>query len=210
MRFAPNLQMQVQCKLVLAQEKLEIVDKAFYFCGRRPHIRPQLPTDRRTAARGCEMARRKTGKAAFDLEKFIPYLLNRVGIRIAMEFSRELGPQRLKYSSWRVLFTLAHTGPRYLVELAASANFDISTLSRVVAALGREGLIKRVNGDVGARNRRITLSARGQRIVAKFTPAMLSHEAAALEGFSPAEQRQLVSMLGRLHQNIERFYATKK
>jgi DNA-binding MarR family transcriptional regulator len=156
------------------------------------------------------MTRRRMTKAAFDLERFIPYLLNRVGIRIAMEFAREIWPQQVKYSSWRVLFTLAHVGPRYMVELASLANFEISTLSRVVAGLERQGLIKRVNGEVGARNRRVALTARGRKVVMKLSPIALSHEEAALKGFSVAEHKLLISLLGRLHQNLERFYAERK
>jgi DNA-binding MarR family transcriptional regulator len=156
------------------------------------------------------MTRRRTTKVAFDLERFIPYLLNRVGIRIAMEFAREIWPQQVKYSSWRVLFTLAHVGPRYMVELASLANFEISTLSRVVAGLERQGLIKRVNGDVGARNRCIVLTARGEKIVKKLSPIVLKHESAALSGFSAGEHKKLISLLCKLHHNLECYYGGKK
>ena len=156
------------------------------------------------------MAKRRTSKTEFDLERFVPYLLNRVGIRIAMEFAREIGPQQVKYSSWRVLFTLAHAGPQQMVELAALANFEISTLSRVVAGLEREGLLKRVNGEVGARNRGIALTTRGQRLVKKLSPIVFRHEAAALVGLSAAEQKKLISLLCKLHHNLDRFYRKRK
>jgi DNA-binding MarR family transcriptional regulator len=154
-------------------------------------------------------ARRKT-RAAFDLERFVPYLLNRVGIRIAMEFAREIWPDQLTYSGWRVLFTLAHVGPRPMVELAAQANFEISTLSRVVAGLEREGLVKRVTGEAGARNRRIALTARGEKVVEKLSPMALRHEAAALGDFSAAEHQQLIDLLCKLHHNLEKYYSHAK
>lgn len=156
------------------------------------------------------MAKRRTPETGFDLERFVPYLLNRVGIRIAMEFAREIGPQQVKYSSWRVLFTLAHVGPQQMIELAALANFEISTLSRVVAGLEREGLLKRVNGEVGARNRGIALTARGQKLVKKLSPRVFKHEAAALAGFSAAEHKQLIFLLCKLHHNLDRFYRKRK
>lgn len=155
------------------------------------------------------MTRRDRSKTEVSLDEFVPYLLNRVGIRIAMEFSREIAADQIKYSGWRVLFTLAHVGPRYLVELANLANFDISTLSRVVAGLEGARLIKRVNGDVGARNRRVTLTARGQKIVTAFTPTILEHEAAALKGFRSSERKQLVKLLNRMRRNLESYYAAK-
>lgn len=155
------------------------------------------------------MAGRRKNKAEFDLERFIPYLLNRVGIRIAMEFAHEIWSEQLKYSGWRVLFTLAHLGPCQMVELAALANFEISTLSRLVATLERERLVKRVNGETGARNRCIVLTARGKKIVAKLRPLALRHETAALSDFSAAEHKQLISLLCKLHHNLERYYVEK-
>lgn len=152
------------------------------------------------------MVRRTKEKAGFELERFVPYLLNRVGMRIAMEFAREIWPEQMTYSGWRVVFTLAHTGPRHMVELAALANFEISTLSRVVAGLERERLVKRVAGEAGARNRRIALTARGGRVVQKLSPIALRHEAAALNDFSAVEREQLIFLLGKLHHNLERHY----
>lgn len=156
------------------------------------------------------MAKRKTAKSNFDLERFMPYLLNRVGIRIAMEFAREIASHQIKYSGWRVLFTLAHVGPQQMVELTALANFEISTLSRVIAGLEREGLVKRINGEVGSRNRRIALTARGDRIVKQLSPIILEHEAAALNGFSAAEHKQLIALLAKLHHNLDRYYLQRK
>jgi DNA-binding MarR family transcriptional regulator len=141
-------------------------------------------------------------RQAVDLEEFVPYLLNRVGIRIAMEIAREFIPEQVSYSSWRVLFTLAHVGPRQMIELADLANFEISTLSRVVAALERNGLVKRIQGE--ARNRGIKLTARGNKLVERLSPIAFKYEAAALGDFTPTEREQLVALLYRLHRNLER------
>jgi len=166
-------------------------------------------TGRRLTVKGIAMATRKT-KSCFDLERFVPYLLNRVGIRIAIEFAREIAPYQIKYSGWRVLFTLAHVGPQQMVELAALANFEISTLSRVIAGLEREGLVKRINGEVGSRNRRIALTVRGEKIVKQLSPIIFEHEAAALNEFSAAEHKQLIALLAKLHHNLDRYYLQKK
>lgn len=156
------------------------------------------------------MAKRKATKTGFDLERFVPYLLNRVGIRIAMEFAREISSYQIKYSGWRVLFTLAHVGPQQMVELAALANFEISTLSRVIAGLEREEFVKRVNGEVGSRSRRIMLTARGEKIVKQLSPIIFEHEAAALRGFSAKEHKQLIALLDKLHHNLDRHYLERK
>jgi DNA-binding MarR family transcriptional regulator len=141
---------------------------------------------------------------ALELNTFVPYLLNRVGIRIAMEIARELLPEQISYSSWRVLFTLAYVGAQQMVELAALANFEISTLSRVVAGLEHDGLLKRVEGE--ARNRGIALTPRGAKLIERLSPIALKYEAAALSDFTHAERHQLIALLCRLHQNLEKHY----
>jgi DNA-binding MarR family transcriptional regulator len=143
-------------------------------------------------------------KKAFDLEAFVPYLLNRVGIRIAMEIARELLREQISYSSWRVLFTLAYVGPQQMIELASLANFEISTLSRVVTGLERDRLLKRVDGE--ARNRGVALTIRGAKLVERLRPIALKYEAAALSDFTPAERQTLIALLCRLHQNLERHH----
>lgn len=155
-------------------------------------------------------AKRRTYKSAFDLERFLPYLLNRVGIRIAIEFAREIKPQQVKYSSWRVLFTLMHLGPQQIVDLAALANFEISTLSRVIVGLEHNGLVERVDSDAGARNPGVGLTKRGEDLIKQLSPTLLKHERAALRGFSAAEHKQLIALLARLHQNLNRYYAERK
>ena len=97
-----------------------------------------------------------------------------------------------------------------LLGQAALANFEISTLSRVIAGLEREGLVKRINNAVGSRNRRIALTVRGEKIVAELSPILFEHEAAALHGFSAAEHKQLIALLAKLHQNLDRFYLQRK
>jgi MarR family transcriptional regulator, organic hydroperoxide resistance regulator len=156
------------------------------------------------------MIKRRMTKSDFNLERFVPYLLNRVGIRIAMEFAREIAPSHVTYSSWRVILTLAHFGPQQMVDLAALANFEISTLSRVVAGLERAGLIKRINGEDGARNRRISLTSRGQKKVKQLEPTICRHESAALSGFSAAQHEQLIALLVKLHHNLELYYSQKR
>src|ERR1035438_9237722 len=74
----------------------------------------------------------KKAEKLFDID---PRPLEAAYNQAVANIAREIWPQQVKYSSWRVLFTLAHCGPRYMVELATLANFEISTLSRVVAGL---------------------------------------------------------------------------
>ena len=72
----------------------------------------------------------------------------------------------------------------------------------MVAALERDGLVKRIRGE--ARNRGITLTARGSRLVERLSPIAFKYEAAALNDFTRSEREQLIAFLCRLNQNLER------
>src|SRR3974377_1196363 len=73
-----------------------------------------------------------------NLSDFLPYLVNRVGVIIAEQFSEEtLAPHRLSIAMWRVMAALASAGGQRQIDLADLTSIDASTLSRLVARLTR-------------------------------------------------------------------------
>src|SRR5579884_3813430 len=77
------------------------------------------------------------------LQDFLPYLLNRAGMRIGTMFSRDVAPYGITLPMWRVLLELWHKGEHRLGELAVLTSIDISTLSRLLVAMQRKRLIVR-------------------------------------------------------------------
>src|SRR5262245_3072402 len=106
----------------------------------------------------------------FDLAQYLPYLINRAGARLAVQFTRELEAQGVVLQEWRVLAALAAHGGQRLSDLADLTSIDLSTLSRLVGRMLRGGLVarKRANGD--RREVRITLTAKGIRITQALIP----------------------------------------
>ena len=76
-----------------------------------------------------------------DLGDYLPYLVNRVGARIAASFTRELEPYSLSLPMWRVLAVLAQAGEQRQIDLAELTSIDASTLSRLVKTVQRLGLV---------------------------------------------------------------------
>ena len=140
----------------------------------------------------------------FDLGDYLPYLLNRAGVRLAVNFGRHLKPLGVGIQEWRVLAALAAHGSQRLSDLAALTSIDLSTLSRLVGRMVRARLVARgrVNGD--RREVRVRLTPRGRRITRGIIPMARRYEQIALAGFSPAEATALKRQLIRLYANLDR------
>lgn len=134
----------------------------------------------------------------FDLEQYVPYLLNRVGMQIAFDISKDLRHSRLKYSHLRILLALLHHGAMRIIDVAGLTVFEISTLSRVVNDLERKQLICRLKNDGKGRVRKIALTPKGEETVMRVLPIVLSHEAMATSCLSSGERTLLIELLHRM------------
>jgi DNA-binding MarR family transcriptional regulator len=137
-----------------------------------------------------------------DLGDYLPYLVNRVGVRIAASFARELEPYDLSLPMWRVLAVLAQAGEQRQIDLAELTSIDASTLSRLVKTVQRLGLVSRARSAESLREVRIALTPRGRAVVKALIPRALDYEAAAAQGLSPRELESLKTLLRRVYANM--------
>jgi MarR family transcriptional regulator, organic hydroperoxide resistance regulator len=135
------------------------------------------------------------------LETRVSYLLNSAGGRHALALAQELREHGVRYTSWRALHTLSLCGPLGLSEIALLANFDLSTLSRVVDGLEADGLVVRLSAPGRGVRRRIQLAQRGRALVARLEPIAARHEQRLLRGLSHDERVQLTALLRRVRAN---------
>jgi DNA-binding MarR family transcriptional regulator len=94
-----------------------------------------------------------------NLQTFLPYLLNRAGLRVGLMFSRDIEPFDITLPMWRVMVELRHNGDHRLGELSERTSIDMSTLSRLLVAMQRRNLIVRRRSGVDARALSLTLTA---------------------------------------------------
>ena len=140
----------------------------------------------------------------FDLGRYLPYLINRAGVRLAVAFGRELKPHGIGVQEWRVLAALAAHGAQRLSDLAALTSIDLSTLSRLVGRMARGGLVARERMGGDRREVRVRLTPRGRQTTRGIIPLARHYEAVALAGCSPAETRALKRLLVRVYANLDR------
>ncbi len=140
----------------------------------------------------------------FDLGQFLPYLINRAGVRLAVNFARDIADTGVALQEWRVLAVLAATGEQRLSDLADLTSIDLSTLSRLVTRMARQGLVARLNGNADRRERRIALTQRGRDRTRAIIPTARRYERLALAGLSAAQERELKQLLKRVYANLAR------
>ncbi len=142
--------------------------------------------------------------ARLDLGEYLPYLVNRVGMIVADQFGEEaLAPHGLSIAMWRVMAVLASGGGRRQIDLAELTSIDASTLSRIVSRLVHAGLVTRTRSTRNNREVAVTLSGKGNALVARLIPLAREFEADAIAGLSPAELAVLRRCLRRMYGNMK-------
>jgi MarR family transcriptional regulator, organic hydroperoxide resistance regulator len=140
-----------------------------------------------------------------DLGDYLPYLVNRVGTIIADQFSAEaLAEHGLSIAMWRVMAVLASSGGQRQIDLADRTSIDASTLSRLVSRLVRMGLATRVRSASSNREVAVTLSAKGNALVARLIPIARQFETDAIGGLPPGDLMVLKRCLRRMYGNMQK------
>jgi len=139
----------------------------------------------------------------FDLGDYLPYLINRAGARLATEFGRDIAPTGIGVQEWRVLAALAAAGEQRLSNLAGLTSIDLSTLSRLVGRMVRDGLVARGRAEDDRRELRVALTAKGRRKTRAILAIARRYERVALTGLGAGEAQSLKRLLRRVYANLD-------
>jgi DNA-binding MarR family transcriptional regulator len=137
------------------------------------------------------------------LQDFLPYLLNRAGLRVGLMFSRDIEPFDVTLPMWRVLIELWHNGDHRLGELAERTSIDVSTLSRLLVTMQRRNLIVRRRSGLDGRALSLSLTPRGLALAEKIVPFALHYEHVAMDGMSDREVATFKDLLKRVYRNLQ-------
>jgi DNA-binding MarR family transcriptional regulator len=137
------------------------------------------------------------------LQDFLPYLLNRAGMKIGAMFSRDVAPYGITLPMWRVLIELWHKSDHRLGELAERTSIDLSTLSRLIVTMQRKKLVVRRRSGLDRRALSLALTEKGQALFEKAAPYALYYEGVAMKGLDAAEVATLKKLLRRVFENLE-------
>jgi MarR family transcriptional regulator, organic hydroperoxide resistance regulator len=139
----------------------------------------------------------------FELNDYLPYLINRVGSVMALRFGAEvLAPNGLSIAMWRVLAVLSSHGEQRHTDLADLTSIEVSTLTRIVTRLVRIGLVARAPSKTSRREIVVALSERGTHLVERLIPLGQRYEDIASSGLSKQERAVLRRALRHMYRNL--------
>ncbi len=139
----------------------------------------------------------------FDLRNTLPFLLNRTGIRIADLFNeRDLARFGVTLSMYRVLAVLHRQEDVRLGELAALADMEVSTLSRLIGSMQTKRLVSRRRSGKDARAVRIRSTDQGRALAQKLIAAVASYEDAVTASLGVRQVQELKRMLAQIGDTI--------
>ncbi len=139
----------------------------------------------------------------FDITRYLPYLLNRAGVRIASSFTEAIRSHGVTLPAWRVLAALDHRDGQRISDLAEMTSIDVSTLSRLLDTMQAKGFVERRRANGGdARVVTVHATETGHAVTAGIVPLARHYETRALAGFSAEEAEALKAMLVRVYRNI--------
>ena len=150
-----------------------------------------------------EIAGNSARAVSLDSEQLVPYLFNFLGGRWARLFAQDLHKASISFTAWRVLASVHQFGSAPLTRIAEFANFDLSTMSRVVDQLEAKRLIARDESKRQGRAVPIALTPAGQALMRRLIPRALEHEADLLAALSAAERTSLMALLEKIHQSVK-------
>ncbi len=120
---------------------------------------------------------------------------------ISHQVDRRLVAHDLTHAQWVPLFKLAHGECGTVAELARTLQSDPGAMTRALDRLEAKGLVARVRSSEDRRVVNLELTDAG-REVAAVVPAVLAEVLNLhLAGFTEAEWRSLLGMLGRMRAN---------
>jgi DNA-binding MarR family transcriptional regulator len=137
------------------------------------------------------------------LDGYLPYLLNRAGARIATAFGEEMRRLGTSLQAWRVLAALRERDGRRMGDLSTTTSIEVSTLTRLVDNMEKEGLVARRRDANDTRAVLLHVTAGGRRLTRRILPIAERYEEVALKGFGAAEGETLKAALRRLYANMD-------
>lgn len=138
-------------------------------------------------------------QSSFDLERFLPYLLNQVAEVTSHGFHAiyrdRYGMTRTR---WRVLANLGKFGAMTARDICAISHIEKTKVSRAVAALERDGMLTRTPGAEDRRLEFLSLTRRGQTVFSELGELAIAYDASLRASLGAEHAEQLEALLRRL------------
>ncbi len=135
----------------------------------------------------------------FDLEEFLPYLLNQAAEATSRSFQAVYAEEYgLTRTQWRVLANLGRFGAMTAKDICTISHIEKTKVSRAIANLEERRLLKRLESVEDRRAEMLSLTARGKQTFNELGRRALEFDAALRTGFGLSDSMLLKTFLKRL------------
>jgi MarR family transcriptional regulator, organic hydroperoxide resistance regulator len=131
------------------------------------------------------------------------YFITKVVGRYAGLFERDLAAHGATLPMYRVLAALWEKGDQQLGELSAMTSIELSTLSRLIGAMKRNGLVSRARVESDERSIRLNLTAKGRGLASRLMEIAARYEDFAVQVLGEDEMLIVRRNLTKIYQNLE-------
>lgn len=140
-----------------------------------------------------------TTSSEFDLQDFLPYLLNQAAESAGLGFQTIYkGRYGLLRAEWRVLFHLGRYGSMTASEIVTRARTHKTKISRAVKALEEKRYLKRQKVETDRRNETLHLTPAGQWVYDDLVEVARGYQQDLLKDLPPEDVPALRRALGLL------------
>jgi DNA-binding MarR family transcriptional regulator len=139
----------------------------------------------------------------FVLEDYPFYQLARVNDSYVLDMDTILKTIGMDLARWRVLMLVHEKNPSGVSEIAERAVIKLSTMTRVVQRMEKEGLVSIATRASDGRITDVSITASGREAVAKVRKVASRIYNLAFAGFTPGEIETLLDMQRRLFANLK-------
>ncbi|MGB0631279.1 MAG: MarR family winged helix-turn-helix transcriptional regulator [Alphaproteobacteria bacterium] len=144
-----------------------------------------------------------TGKTPeFHLEQFLPYLVHRVGSRLAEGFEDRFDKAGLNLQQWRAAAVLYEYGPQTMGDIARRTSINASTMTRLIGQMEKQDLVKRERPVANQRTVYVRLLAEGRQRVESLIPQVIDYETDLSACFSPTELQTFKTLLEKFFHSL--------
>jgi MarR family transcriptional regulator, organic hydroperoxide resistance regulator len=133
------------------------------------------------------------------------YFITKVVSRFAGLFERELAGHGITVPMYRVLAGLWEKGDQQLGELSTMTTIELSTLSRLIGTMKRNGLVSRARLESDERSVRLNLTTKGRALTPKLMAIAARYEDFAVQTLGDAEMAVVRRNLMKIYQNLDQF-----
>lgn len=139
----------------------------------------------------------------YKLSTSIPYLLNRLGVRLGALFSRRIESYGLTLPMYRVLASLSEQPDQKLSELSAGTTIELSTISRLIGTMAARNLVSRVRLPEDERTVRINVTPHGAEIASELAREAQHYEDVAVSVLRAKEVNRLRADVVRIFEALD-------